>query len=131
MKKIIGLTLGLLFAFTLSSFAQKSVSEKKGKISFQETSHDFGDIKQGTVVEYTFKFTNTGNAAFIISNVRTTCGCTATKWPRNPIGAGQTAEITAQFNSTGKSGPQNKVITIMSNAINAQEIVSIKANVIK
>ncbi len=128
MKKIIAFTFGFFLAFTFQSFAQDN--EKKGQITFEETSHDFGNIQQGVVVEYTFKFKNTGNAPFVISNVRTTCGCTATKWPREPIAIGQNAEITAQFNSAGKSGAQNKVITVISNAKNAQEIVSIKANVV-
>jgi len=130
MRKVF-ILLGLLFSITSITYAQDGSKDKKGQITFEETSHDFGDIQQGTVVEYTFKFQNTGNAPFVISNVRTTCGCTATQWPREPIAAGQTAEITAQFNSTGKSGAQNKVITVISNAQNAQEIVSIKANVIK
>ena len=125
--------IGILMLTCLLTYGQKnenSPKEPKGKMVFKQALFDFGNIKQGTVVEHTFNFENTGNAPIIISDVRTTCGCTATKWTRNPIAVGEKASITAQFNSAGKVGIQNKVITIISNASNDQERVTIKANVL-
>ncbi|WP_181306429.1 DUF1573 domain-containing protein [Rufibacter sp. XAAS-G3-1] len=94
-------------------------------IQFEEQRFDFGDIKSGDVVEHTFKFTNNGTLPLIISNVRTTCGCTATDFPKAPVMPGETASITAKFDSAGKRGKQNKVITVESNAIqgNAQVMI--------
>lgn len=100
------------------------------QITFEETSHDFGDIVQGQVVNYTFHFKNTGKEPLILSNVMTTCGCTASTWPKEPIAPGKKAEIVASFNSTGKSGKQNKVITVLSNAVNNSAQVSIISNVV-
>lgn len=89
-------------------------------ITFEKKVHDFGDIYQGDKVEETFKFTNTGNEPLIITNVQVTCGCTTPKgWPRDPIAPGQKGELTVAFNSAGKSGRQNKVVTVVSNAVNA------------
>lgn len=102
----------------------------KAQISFKESSHDFGDIKQGDKVEYTFEYTNTGQAPLILSNVQTTCGCTVPKWSKEPLAPGQSSKITATFNSTGKMGRQNKVITVFSNAVNPEERVSIVSNVL-
>lgn len=99
-------------------------------ISFVEDAHDFGDIEQGDQVEYTFEFENTGDAPIIISNVQTTCGCTATNWPKEPIAPGAKSSITAKFNSAGKVGRQNKVITILSNAANNPERVRIVTNIL-
>jgi len=85
------------------------------QITFEEIEFDFGDITQGDKVEHTFKFINTGNAPLILNNVLTTCGCTASEWPKQPILAGEESEIIVRFNSSGKIGRQNKVITVQSN----------------
>jgi hypothetical protein len=100
------------------------------QITFLEETHDFGDITQGDKVEYVFEFENTGNEPLILSNVLTTCGCTATNWPRDPIAPGKKSEMAVQFNSTGKMGRQNKVVTVLSNATNAQTKVRIMTNIL-
>ena len=104
-----------------ASFAQEASTNKVNGavITFEKKTHDFGDIFQGDKVEETFKFTNTGTEPLIITNVQVTCGCTTPKgWPRDPIMPGGKAEITIAFNSAGKSGRQNKVVTVVSNAVN-------------
>ena len=131
MKKLVVLFFGLLLFST--AFAQEAadVTVKDGpKIVFSETTHDFGDIEQGEKVNYTFAFTNEGTQPLILSNVLTTCGCTATDWPRDPVAPSEGGTIAVTFNSAGKMGKQNKVITVVSNAVNSQERVSIVTNVL-
>jgi hypothetical protein len=91
-------------------------------ITLEKSSHDFGDINQGDVVEQVFKFTNTGNQPLIISEIKTTCGCTTPIFPKNPIMPGATGEIKVGFNSAGKSNKQTKVLPIISNAANEASI---------
>ena len=88
---------------------------------------------QGDKVEEVFKFTNTGNEPLIITNVQVTCGCTTPKgWPRDPIAPGGKGELTIAFASAGKMGRQNKVVTIVSNAANADGAqISFTANVLE
>jgi hypothetical protein len=100
------------------------------RITFAEKSHDFGDIQQGDKVNYTFKFTNTGTQPLILAKVETTCGCTATNWTKDPVAPGQSGELSATFNSTGKKSIQRKVIKIYSNATNPEETVTIISNVL-
>ena len=100
------------------------------KIAFSETAYDFGDIYQGDRVTYTFEYENTGTAPLVLSDVKTTCGCTATNWDKEPLKPGETASITVNFNSRGKMGMQNKVVTILSNAVNSSARVKITANVL-
>lgn len=100
------------------------------EITFEEDQFDFGDIHQGDKVEHVFAFENTGNEPLIITNVQTTCGCTAPNWPRDPIAPGQASEVKVVFNSTGKIGRQHKVITIVSNAVTASTKVAIVTNVL-
>jgi hypothetical protein len=67
----------------------------------------------------------------IITNVQVTCGCTTPKgWPKDPIPPGAKGEISISFNSTGKIGKQNKVITIVSNAAGTGNTVSFTTNVL-
>jgi hypothetical protein len=101
-------------------------------ITWENTAYDFGDLNQGDKVEHTFKFKNTGNQALVITNVQVTCGCTTPKgWARDPIPPGESGEITIAFNSVGKFGKQNKVVTIISNAANPEGgQISFTANVV-
>jgi len=111
--------------------AQDAATEKKGpEIKFEESTHDFGDITQGDKVEYVFAFSNKGTEPLILSRVLTTCGCTAPSWPKEPIAPGEKGEVKVSFNSAGKMGMQNKVITIISNATNSSERISITTNVL-
>jgi len=99
-------------------------------MTFEEDAHDFGDITQGDRVEFVFNFENTGDSPLIITNIKVTCGCTATDWMRDPIPPGMKSSITVKFDSTGKLNKQNKVITIVSNASNPKPQIKIVANVL-
>jgi len=100
-------------------------------MEFAEELHDFGDIKEGDVVEHTFMFKNTGAAPLIISNASASCGCTVPDWPKEPIAVGDEGEIKVRFNSKGKPGLQNKTVTVTANTYPKQTRVRIKANVAK
>lgn len=99
------------------------------KFKFEETEVDFGSINEGEIVEHTFKFKNVGNEDLIITNVQTSCGCTASNWPRNAISPGETSELLVSFNSQGKKGLNTKEITVIGNTRPTQTILIIKANV--
>ena len=131
MKKYMFLLAFVVFSVQL--FAQQASKPAAGPvITFEEKSHDFGDIYQGDKVEHTFKFANTGTEPLIITNVQVTCGCTVPAWPRDPIMPGQKSEITVAFNSAGKNGKQNKVVTVVSNATNTEGgLISFKTNVLE
>src|SRR5688500_2701082 len=116
MKKY--LLLVVVLAFGMSAFAQQPAAKSGPIITFEKNTHDFGDIFQGNKLEETFKFANTGTEPLNITNVQVTCGCTVPKWPRDPIMPGAKGEITVAFNSAGKMGKQNKVVTVVSNAAN-------------
>jgi hypothetical protein len=85
-------------------------------MTFEAINHDFGKIKEGEKVVYEFKFKNTGKTPLIISNASATCGCTIPEIPKDPVKPGAEGVIKVVFDSTGKSGLQDKVVTITSNA---------------
>ena len=77
--------------------------------------YNFGNIKQGQSVSFNFKFKNTGKRALIVTNASASCGCTVPEKPERPIMPGQTSFIKVVFNSTGKSGHQDKNVTVSAN----------------
>ena len=100
------------------------------KITFEEDQFDFGTIKEGDVVEHTFKFTNTGKTALLINNARSTCGCTIPEWPKTPIQPGESNQIQVRFDSKGKAGRQNKPVTITANTYPNTTSISIVGEVV-
>lgn len=117
----------LLFGFSINAQEKSEFPV----ISFEETEYEFGEINQGDKVNHTFKFTNTGKKPLVLSNVTTTCGCTAPDWPKEPIAPGKEGEIKVVFNSAGKLGMQNKAITIYANTEEGIARVTLKGNVKK
>ncbi len=130
MKRLIPILIFL--ALTGIGYSQNDQPSKGAIITWQKSTFDFGDINQGDKVNHTFKFTNTGNLPLVITNVEVTCGCTTPKgWGRDAIAPGSQGEITVAFDSSGKFGKQNKVITVISNSTGTTNQVMITANVLE
>ena len=49
--------------------ANAAQKEAAPKLVISQTQHDFGEIKKGTLAEYSFTFKNTGTADLTINNV--------------------------------------------------------------
>ena len=112
---------------TANSNAEKVLTPN---IEMLETSYNFGEIQQGESVTHDFILKNTGDADLIISAAKGSCGCTVPEWPKTPIAKGEEAAIKVTFNSAGKSGKQNKTVTLVTNAIPNTKVLTINGNVI-
>ncbi|AWM14777.1 DUF1573 domain-containing protein [Flavobacterium sp. NRK F10] len=110
--------------------AEKAMIGKLPKVSFDKTEYDFGTINSGDVVETEFIVTNTGESDLVISDAKASCGCTVPVYPKQPVKPGESAPIKVSFNSSGKSGMQNKTVTLTTNTENGKETFAIKANVL-
>ncbi len=96
-------------------------------MSFETREHDFGTIASGTPQETVFRFTNTGNAPLIITDAKSSCGCTVPQYPKNtPIAPGETGELLVKFNGSGQN-QVIKTVTITANTEKSSEIIRIKA----
>ena len=100
------------------------------QIEVAEPYHAFGDVAQGEKVDHIFVFRNTGSQPLIIQNVLTTCGCTVSEWPKDPILPWEEGNLKVEFDSGSKIGRQNKVITIRSNSKSGDYRVRISAMVL-
>ena len=98
-------------------------------MTFAKESHDFGQVNEGDKVVFDFFFTNTGKSALIISSATATCGCTVPEYPKEPVAPGKTGIIHVVFNSAGKSGMQNKIITLTTNTFKGNEELHLVGNV--
>ena len=111
----------------------KSAEQPTGKepiITFDKTEHEFGKLLQGEVVTYSFHFTNTGNAPLLITEVKTSCGCTAGDFPREPIKPGQDGLIKATYDSKGHHGFQSRTLSVISNTNPSMTVLRFKADVL-
>lgn len=131
MKKVLSLL--IVTAFVFSAFAQDANGEKNKKvkepeITFETLVHDYGNIMQGDNGTCEFVFKNTGKADLLLTNCRSSCGCTVPEWPKDPIAPGKKASIKVKYN-TQRIGAINKSITVESNAVNNRVVLNIKGNV--
>jgi len=123
MKNIILiLFVGLL---SLGTVAQ----EKVAKIKFKTDTIDYGTIEKGSDGVRVFEFTNTGDAPLIITDVKSTCGCTIPKKPDGPIMPGETGNIEVKYD-TNRVNPIRKTITVTSNADTPTVALKIKGEVV-
>lgn len=99
------------------------------KADFPVVMHDFGDVKEGTVVSHTFKFSSVGKIPLIIKDATSTCGCTVPDFPKDPLSPGENAEIKVKFNTENKEGHQSKVITVFTNGYPSKYILTVNAHV--
>lgn len=82
--------------------------------SWENTTHDFGKVKQGTPVTHEFKFTNTGKVPLVITNVQASCGCTTPAWTKEPVMPGGQGFIKATYNAAS-AGAFSKTVTVTAN----------------
>jgi hypothetical protein len=71
--------------------------EKQTTAEVEKTEHAFGEVKIGESCYAVFRLKNTGEHPLIISRVATSCGCASAEWGRQPVVAGQIAEVKVEM----------------------------------
>ncbi len=103
----------------------------KTVINVENPIHQFERIIEGDKARHTYTVENVGDKPLMIANVQVSCGCTAPEFPKEPIAPGQKADITLEFNSSGKPGHQKKSALIVCNASNAPYSIGFEIDVDK
>lgn len=133
--QLLALYLLLILVNSCHSGIQKTIptatSNQSGiaKFAFSEEIHNFGPIKAGEIVSFTFIFKNEGTKSLTVTGIDSGCGCTRVNMPDKTIAPGAEGQIEVIYDSSGEIGKQLKTITIFSNADQAQKQLYIKANV--
>lgn len=103
---------------------------KPSLVTWTKDVHDFGDLKKGVPASYDFTFKNTTKETILITNVKASCGCTATNYTKTPIKPGETASITATYNAAAV-GPFSKAVTVTTNDTETPKVLTIKGKVVE
>jgi len=142
MKKISLFTV-LIVLITFSSCKEKATEKIKSEnvenasnrdsnvvlpsITFDKLLHDFGEIENGTPVETMFSYTNTGKSPLVVTDIKSTCGCTVPQgWSKEPLKPGESSQFTVKFNGKG-ANKVSKTITLTTNTEKGMEQVRITA----
>ena len=78
--------------------------------------YDFGKVTEGEIVEFSYRFKNTGTNPLVVTNVSASCGCTVPEKPEAPIKPGEIGFIKVKFNSQNHPGEAQKKVMVSSNA---------------
>lgn len=136
MKRII---LNAIFIFGVAFMANAQTNQvtiasgnpsSMAKFQWEETTHNFGKINQGTPVSIEFAFTNVGKVPLVISGVKASCGCTVAEYTKEPIAPGKKGTVKATYNATAM-GAFNKSVRVTANVEGGTEVVFIKGEVVK
>ena len=101
------------------------------EIQFDFDTYDFGEVRDGEVVEVDFNFTNTGKSDLIIFDASASCGCTVPEYPQNvKIQPGQKEKLKVRFDTSNKPGKQMKSVTLTTNTNTAKKIIRLSGFVL-
>ena len=79
---------------------------------------DLGKVKEGQVVEVSYRFKNSGDKNLVIANVSASCGCTVPEKPEKPFSPGEEGVIKAKFDSKGRGkGETRKEVFVTANTM--------------
>ncbi len=103
-----------------------------GEIKFDSTLYDFGDIWDHEKAEHKFRFTNVGSETLVVTDVRSTCGCTVPELLKKQYEPGESGEITVIFNPENRVNSQRKTINVTTDSRSTpRAALTITANVTK
>jgi hypothetical protein len=122
--KIIHFFALLFFVLLTESFSCKA-QDINPVIQFVQKEIDLGTVMSGDSAVCFFEFFNTGTYPLMLTEAKTTCGCTVAEFPKIPLAPGESDRIRIQLDTTDKLGRIRKVITIYSNAINSEERIAV------
>ena len=84
-------------------------------ISVEKSTHDFGTINQGQKVDHLFTVKNRGDEPLTITQIRSSCGCTAATLSTKTIPPGKSGEVKVTFDSTNFADQVTKTVHLDSN----------------
>ena len=117
-------TFSNLLIITLLIFSCDT-SSNYAEISFEKESYDFKFITHRKPVEAIFKFVNSGKHDLLITDIKTSCGCTIPNWFKEKIKPGKKGEVKIIYDAE-RLGRFNKTIVVFYNGEKKSKTIEIK-----
>ncbi len=124
MKKVL---LPVIALFLGVSLMAQSQADSVIKVNVEK--HDFGKIKQGIPVTYSFEIKNITNKPVVVQNTWASCGCTTPEKITEPIAPGATAKLKVQYNAAAIA-PFTKDVYIQLAGVEKPKTVQITGEVL-
>lgn len=128
---MLALTLGLMSFSAVAPVKNviSKVADAASTIVWKSETIDVGNIPQNTPKPIVFEFKNTGKTAVIVTNVKGSCGCTATDYTKTPIAPGKSGIVTATYNAAN-AGAFTKTVSVTTNIETEPKVLTIKGTVV-
>ncbi|QEE48693.1 DUF1573 domain-containing protein [Flavobacterium alkalisoli] len=116
-------------AATATTNVAAAKNMEPSKITWTEDVFNFGDVEKGHPASHEFTFKNTTDQTILITNVKASCGCTATNYTKTPIKPGEMGTVTATYNAANP-GNFTKTVTVTTNDSDVKKVLTIKGKVV-
>ncbi len=123
------ISLGTFAQTTTDKPAKEVKTEAKSPVTFKTLKIERAEIPYDSKEPFIFEFKNNGKTPLIITNVQTSCGCTAAEKPTEPIAKGKSSKIVVNYD-TKRVGQFTKTITVTTNASTEPIILTITGKVL-
>jgi len=121
-----------LKGIVIDKSADHSKDTKIPKLVLLETQHDFGDVEEGKVVETNIEFRNDGLAVLTITDVKTSCGCTAALLSSKSLKPGEKSNVRIDLDTSNHEGKLTRTVTLFSNdPVESNRTITIFVNITK
>lgn len=128
MKKIAVLLMVMFIGIQFLAAQTQAVQQVEKTFAWNETTHDFGKIKQNDPAAVTFTVKNNGTAPLIITAAKSSCGCTVAEFTKEPIKPNESGVVKATYNSA-RIGVFTKTVTVTFDGITQPDVLTIKGEV--
>jgi hypothetical protein len=106
---------------------QISADSKNTTVEQIQDEIELHDIKKGETRKLQLRLKNTGNTALVITDIKTSCGCTTANWQKSPVEPRKITAINAEINIK-EEGFFQKTVSVYCNTTNSPVIFTIKGS---
>jgi hypothetical protein len=110
----------------------KAAAIKQPKLKLSKNEFDFGSVEEGKLVETKIGFKNEGQGNLEISEVKTSCGCTAALLSSKKLNPGESGNVRLELDTANREGKLTRTVTIYSNDPDSpNQVITLYVNIEK